>query len=224
MHVSQPERRLGGRAAVVVFFLIVGGATLAGAGLLPEPEQFREDVESWGALGIAAVLALALVHAVIPYPAELLCLGTGYAYGFLPAVALMLVLWPTSCLLAYWLAKRWGRALALRAVDHGALERAERGLADTGAVPLLSLRVIPIVPFNFVSYAAGMFGVPIGRFVWTTALGIAPQLALVTYAGSQADQLSPTDARVWLVGAGWLLLVVIGLQVYRRVTGTTAPA
>ena len=224
MHVRPLKRRLGGRAAVVVFFLIVGGATLAGAGLLPEPVEFREDVESWGALGIAAVLALALVHAVIPYPAELLCLATGYAYGFVPALALMLILWPASCLLAYWLAKRWGRALARHTVDQAALERAERGLADTGVVPLLSLRVIPIVPFNFVSYAAGMFGVPLGRFVWTTALGIAPQLILVTYAGSQADQLSPTDARIWLVGIGWLLLIVIGVQVYRRVTGTIAPA
>jgi uncharacterized membrane protein YdjX (TVP38/TMEM64 family) len=224
MGTERAERRLGGRGAVVVFFLIVGAATLAGGSVLPEPEQFRQDVESWGALGVAAVAALALAHAVIPYPAELLCLATGYAYGFLPALALMLTLWPASCLLAYWLAKRWGRALAHRTVDHGALERAERGLSDTGAVPLLALRVVPVVPFNFVSYGAGMFGVPLVRFAWTTALGVAPQLTLVTYAGSQADELSPADPRVWLVGIGWLLLVLAGLQVYRRVTGRTAPA
>lgn len=223
MHTTPPERRLGGRAAVVTFFLIVGGATLAGANLLPEPEQFRDDVESWGGVGIAAVVALALVHAVIPYPAELLCLATGYAYGFLPALMLMLTLWPASCLLAYWLANRWGRALARRTVDHGALERAERGLADTGTVPLLALRIIPIVPFNFVSYGAGMFGVPLRRFLWTTAAGIAPQLSLVTYAGSEADELTPSDPRVWLVGGAWLLLVLGGLQLYRRITGGAHP-
>jgi uncharacterized membrane protein YdjX (TVP38/TMEM64 family) len=219
---ARPGRRLGGRAAVVVFFAVIGTVTLAGAGLLPEPQQFRQDVDSWGALGVLAVLALALVHAVLPYPAELLCLATGYAYGFVPALALMLTLWPASCLLAYWLARRWGRALAHRTVDRGALERAERGIADTGPVPLLLLRVIPIVPFNFVSYAAGMFHVPLRRFLLTTAAGIAPQLTLVTYAGSRADDLSPSDPRVWLVGGGWLLLVVAGLQVYRRVAPAAA--
>ena len=224
MRGSGREFRIGGRAAVVVFFAVVGLATLAGAGLLPEPEQFREDVDSWGTRGLAAVVALALVHAVVPYPAELLCLATGYAYGLVSALALMLTLWPASCLLAYWLAARWGRALALRTVDRAALERAERGLANSGPVGLLLLRVIPIVPFNFVSYGAGLFRLPLRRFLWTTAIGIAPQLALVTYAGSQADELTPSDPRLWLVGGAWLLLVVVGLQVYRRVTGREAPA
>jgi uncharacterized membrane protein YdjX (TVP38/TMEM64 family) len=218
------ERRLGGRTAVVVFFALIGTITLAGAGLLPPPHEFRQDVDSWGALGVALVVALALVHAVLPYPSELLCLATGYAYGFVPALLLMLTLWPASCLLAYWLAHRFGRSLAHRTIDRGALERAERGLSDTGVVPLVLLRVIPLVPFNFVSYGAGMFGVPLRRFLWTTAVGVTPQLTLVTYAGSQADDLSPSDPRVWLVGIGWLALVVVGMQLYRRFTEPAEPA
>lgn len=210
------ERRLGGRTAGALFLVLVSVTTLLGSGLLPAPHEFREDVESSGAAGIALVLAIAMIHPVIPYPAELLCLATGYAYGFAGGLALMLVLWPASCLLAYWLARRYGRGLASRTVDVAALERAERGLSGTSVPVLIALRVIPIVPFNFVSYGAGMFGVPPGRFLWTTALGIAPQLTLVTYAGSRAEELSPAEPIVWIVGGAWLLLIVAGHALRRR--------
>jgi uncharacterized membrane protein YdjX (TVP38/TMEM64 family) len=81
---------------------------------------------------------------------------------------------------------------------------------------LLALRVIPIVPYNVVSYPSGMFRVPLARFTWTSALGLAPQLALVTYFGSEAEDLSPTDWRIWAVGFGWLALIVLGRRLARR--------
>lgn len=159
-----------------------------------------------------------MLHAVVAYPAELLCLATGYAYGFAPALAMMLVLWPLSCWLAYLLAQRYGRGLATRFVQPEALARAERTIGGAGPLVLLSLRVIPIVPFNFVSYAAGLFGVPPRRFLWTTAVGIAPQLTLVTYAGSRAEELSPAEPLVWVVGGAWLLLIVAGQALRRGAT------
>lgn len=213
MNVNQ---QLSGRLAVVLFLLIIAAASVAGAGLV-DPEQFREDVKSWGVAGVALACALAVVHAVLPYPAELLCLATGYAYGFLPALALMLALWTASCLVAYWLARRFGRPLVRRLVDPQALERAEARIAHANAGTLLAVRVIPIVPYNLVSYPSGMFGVPLGRFTWTTALGLAPQLTLVTYAGSQAVELSPTDLRIWAAGLGWLALILVGRRLAPRI-------
>ena len=46
----------------------------------------------------------------------------------------------------------------------------ERG----GATLLLAMRLIPILPFSLVSYAAGAARVPAWRFVWTTAVGYLP--------------------------------------------------
>ena len=212
------ERRIGGRTALLGFLLLTGLLTVAGSGLLPAPAEFRQDVDGWGAAGITLVTAIAMLHAVIAYPAELLCLATGYAYGFVPALAMMLVLWPLSCWLAYLLAARFGRTFAERFVEPGALARAERSIGDASPAVLLALRVIPVVPFNFVSYAAGLFGVPQRRFVWTTAVGIAPQLTLVTYAGSRAEELSPSEPLVWIVGGAWLLLIVAGHRLRRAAT------
>jgi uncharacterized membrane protein YdjX (TVP38/TMEM64 family) len=216
------DRQLSGPLAALAFVLLIVVASVAGAGLLTEPDQFRADVKSWGAAGVGLTCVLAIVHAVLPYPAELLCLATGYAYGFLPALALMLVLWTASCLVAYWLARRFGYALVRRLVNHDALQSAEARIADMSIGTLLALRVIPVVPYNLVSYPSGMFGVPLGRFTWTTVLGLAPQLTLVTYAGSQAVDLSPADPRIWAVGLGWLALILIGRWFVRRLGAAAA--
>ena len=210
------DRQLSGRYAVALFVIVIVLGTVLAAGMLAEPEQFREDVKSWGAAGVALTVGLALVHAVLPYPAELLCLAAGFAYGFVPALALMLVVWTASCLLAYWLARQFGRPLVSRFVDHDALDRAEERIAGARVGTLLALRVIPIVPYNVVSYPSGMFGVPLGRFTWTTTVGLAPQLALVTYFGSEAEDLSPTDWRIWAVGLAWLGLILLGRWLARR--------
>lgn len=216
------DRQLSGPFAALTFVVLIVVASVAGAGLITEPEQFRADVKAWGAAGVGLTCLLGLVHAVLPYPAELLCLATGYAYGFLPALALMLLLWTASALVAYWLARRFGYALVRRLVNPDALERAEARIADMSVATLLALRVIPIVPYNLVSYPCGMFRVPLRRFTWTTALGLAPQLTLVTYAGSQAVDLSPADPRIWAIGLGWLALILVGRWLARRLGAAAA--
>ncbi len=63
----------------------------------------------------------------------------------------------------------------------------ERG----GATLLLAVRLIPIVPFSLVSYAAGAARVPVWRFVWTTAVGYLPITALAVYFGTRLEGLQP---------------------------------
>jgi uncharacterized membrane protein YdjX (TVP38/TMEM64 family) len=221
--VARKERRLSGRTALVALFLVVGGLTLAGTGLLPPPEEFRRDVEGWGALGAAGVVALALGHAVVSFPSEILNIAAGYAYGFWIALPLMMAGWTASCLLAYWLARRFGDRLAGRIVQPGALERLREWAADAPVPVLLAVRAIPVVPINLVSYAAGLARMPLGRFTWTTVAGLTPQFGLPIYAGSQARDVAITDPTIWGAGLAWVALIGIGWWAYRRLAPSDTP-
>ena len=217
------RKRLSGRAALVVLFLVVGGLTLAGTGLLPPPEEFRRDVEGWGPLGAAGVVALALAHAVVSFPSEILNIAAGYAYGFWVALPLMMAGWTASCLVAYWLARRFGDRIAGRVVQADALDRLRDWAADAPVPVLLAVRAIPVVPINLVSYAAGLARMPLGRFTWTTVAGLTPQFGLPIYAGSQARDVAITDPTIWGAGLAWVALIGIGWWAYRRLapSGTT---
>jgi uncharacterized membrane protein YdjX (TVP38/TMEM64 family) len=205
-----------GRTALLVLFLVVGSLTLAGTGLLPRPEEFRQDVDSWGTIGVVAVAGIALGHAVISFPSEILNIAAGYAYGFWPAMLLLMPAWVGSCLLAYWLAYRFGDRIANRLVEPEALDKLRKWAGDAPVPALLAVRAIPVVPINLVSYAAGLARMPLGRFTWTTAAGLTPQFGLPIYAGSQARDVALTDPTIWGAGLAWVVLIGVGWWAYRR--------
>jgi uncharacterized membrane protein YdjX (TVP38/TMEM64 family) len=215
---------MSGKTALVVLFLVVGGLALAGTGLLPRPEQFREDVDSWGAAGVAGVVAIAVGHAIIAFPSEILNIAAGYAYGFWAAMALLMPAWIASCLVAYWVARRFGDRIANRLVEPEALEKLREWAADAPIPALLAVRAIPIVPINLVSYAAGLARMPLGRFTWTTAVGLTPQFALPIYAGSRARDVSLTDPTILGASLAWFALIGAGWWVYQRVAAEPAAA
>jgi uncharacterized membrane protein YdjX (TVP38/TMEM64 family) len=155
----------------------------------------------------------------VPFPTELLTGAAGFVYGFWAAVPMLLVVWLASALLAYWLAERFGRPLASRLIGTDRLARAE-GLMDRGGAPtLLSLRLIPFIPFNAVCYAAGITRVPIGRYSWTTLAGILPLTCLVAYLGSRLESPDFTDWRIWLLIVAFVAIVIVGGRLRREELG-----
>jgi len=84
------------------------------------------------------------------------------------------------------------------------------------------MRLIPIVPFSLVSYAAGAARVPLWRFAWTTTVGYLPITALSVYFGTRLEGLSFTDPLVWGSAGALLALLLLGHRIARR-GGTTPP-
>ena len=58
------------------------------------------------------------------------------------------------------------------------------------------MRLIPILPFSLICYAAGAARVPAWRYAWTTFVGYLPITVLATYLGSRLEHLHPTDPAV----------------------------
>jgi uncharacterized membrane protein YdjX (TVP38/TMEM64 family) len=162
-----------------------------------------------GSSGVALLVALMLVHAVIFFPTELITATAGLVYGFLPGLALVTGGWLASALLAYLLGRTVGKPLAhlvFGARRFLALERA----VERGGIPLLlTLRLLPLVPFSLTGYVAGAAHVRVWRFGWTTLVGYLPLTALVAYLGSRSESFSLTDPRLWIGIV--LLLVLLGV-------------
>jgi uncharacterized membrane protein YdjX (TVP38/TMEM64 family) len=45
------------------------------------------------------------------------------------------------------------------------------------------VRMMPLVPFDAVSYGAGLVGVPYSRFLLATSVGIIPSIVVYSYLG-----------------------------------------
>ncbi len=178
--------------------------------------EVRNRLEDLGVAGPLLILGLALIHAVVFYPAEIVDAAAGFVYGFFPALVLMMFGWLLSGLICFAIGRSVARPLLDRWFGIERFERTEAAIERGGVTLLLAVRLIPILPFSLVSYAAGAARVPVGRFIWTTTLGYLPITALSVYFGTRLEGLSLTDPLVLGSAAALLALLLGGHWIMRR--------
>ena len=121
----------------------------------------------------------------------------------------MLASWLISGLASYAVGRHFARPAPLPVAGEERFLRIERVIHRGGALALLAVRLIPIMPFSLMGYVSGAARVPLWRFTWTTAVGYAPITAYFTYVGSRLEGFSAEDPILW-IGGGALLLAIAG--------------
>ena len=174
----------------------------------------RTQLQALGVAGAAVLVGLILIHAVLPFPAEIVNAAAGLVFGVLVALPMVIVAWLVSALLAYWLGAEAGRPIATRLMGERRVQLAERVIDRGGAPALLVSRLVPFVPYSLVGYVAGATRVPLWRYAWTSVIGIFPITAAATYLGHALGDLSASDPLLWIA-----LGVVAGLGVLTLVAG-----
>jgi uncharacterized membrane protein YdjX (TVP38/TMEM64 family) len=221
---AKPRLPLAEIGATLLGIALLAGLVLAvpalreafTAAIHGDNDQVRREIESLGAWGPLLIVGLALIHAVVFYPAEIVDAAAGFAYGFFPALLLAMTAWLLSALLCFAVGRSVARPLLDRWLGAERFERIEAAIERGGATLLIAMRLIPIFPFSIVCYAAGAAGVPVWRFVWTTAVGYLPITAISVYFGTRLEGLSLTDPLVIGTAAGLLALLLGGHWVMRR--------
>jgi uncharacterized membrane protein YdjX (TVP38/TMEM64 family) len=222
--------RLEGRPPLIGIALTLGGIALlailvlaieplrtgVGSAISGDTDSLRQDLRGLEFGGVLIVLGLALVHAVLWYPAEILDAAVGYVYGFWVGIALVMVGWLLNAVVSYWIGRHAARPALWKIAGHDRFERLERVAETGGATLLLSIRLVPVIPFSLFSMVAGAARVPMGRFLWTTVIGYIPITALFVYLGSKLESLSPTDPILW-IGAALLIALLFLTRRIRQV-------
>lgn len=200
---------LAGIAAMALVVVLVEPLRDSVSALIAgDHEEVRNQIDELGFWGPLLILALALLHSVVFYPAEIVDAAAGFAYGFFPALALMMFGWLLNGLVCWAIGQSVARPLFDRWFGEERFERVERAIERGGATLLIAMRLIPILPFSIVSYAAGAARVPLWRFVWTTMIGYLPITAISVYFGTRLEGLSLTDPLV--LGSALALLALLG--------------
>jgi len=160
-------------------------------------------------------IGLMVVHSFIPFPAEVVALANGVIYGIANGT---LITWTGAMLgaqAAFWTARAFGEPVVEKYVRADRLARVDQWLARHGTLALLTIRLIPVIAFNLINYAAGLARVRWWTFTWTTAIGILPLALLMVAAG---DQLKSTPPYLWALLVGALLLWMLIKMVQKRRT------
>ena len=192
---------------VAMVLLIQPLRDAVGSALSGDTEALRDDMDGLG--GIVLVLALAVAHSVVWYPAEILNAAAGFVYGFWFALPLVMVGWILNGIFCHQVGRHAARPALVKVLGADRFLTYERAIARGGVTLLLLVRLIPIVPFSFFSYVAGSARVPLWTFVWTTTIGYIPLTALFVWFGSRLEELSLSDPAIWIGVAALVALVLL---------------
>jgi uncharacterized membrane protein YdjX (TVP38/TMEM64 family) len=184
--------------------------------------QLRHQLRAGGVGGPLLLVGVVLAHTIVPFPAEIPTAVAGYVYGFAATLPLMAASFLASALIAYGLAQHLGRPAIGRLVGAERLSDGERLIERGGVRVLIGLRLIPLVPFSLVCAVAGLARVPLRRYAWTTVVGMAPQLILVSLFATRLQHPSASDPLLWSAAAGFILLVLVGPPLLRRMRTVVA--
>jgi uncharacterized membrane protein YdjX (TVP38/TMEM64 family) len=172
-----PRRRVVMLATAIV--ILVAVALLVP---LPTAVQLRDWATSVGPWFPLAFLAAHIVVTVFPFPRTAFTLAAGLLFGPLLGVAIGVVASTTSAIIALLLVRAAGWQLS-RLVKHPRIDVLDARLRARGWPAILSMRMIPAVPFSVLNYAAGASAVRVAPYALASFFGLLPGTAAVVILG-----------------------------------------
>ncbi len=193
--------RLSILVSIVVGLLVVG--------LLVGPDRIGEVFDSisgslWGAVAFVFLYA---ALTMLMAPGAVSSIAGGAIFGFFAGFGLVLLGATLGAVGAFYVSRRVGQD-SMQALLGNKTKSLDGWIEENGFVAVLLLRLLPIVPFNILNYAAGLTPVDGRRYTIATFLGIIPGVGVFVSIGSSASE--PTGPRFVLSLVALAALVVVG--------------
>lgn len=149
---------------------------------LPTAVQLRDWANSVGPWFPLAFLGAHIVITVLPFPRTPFTLAAGLLFG--PALGVTIAVTASTCaaLIALVLVRAAGWQLS-RLVSHPRVDSLDDRLRTRGWPTVLSLRLIPAVPFSVLNYAVAASAVRVLPYLLATIAGLLPGTAAVVILG-----------------------------------------
>ncbi len=135
----------------------------------------------WGPILYALLTAIAVVVSQIP--GVPLTMAAGALWGHFPALIYSVLGGFVGAMIAYFLGRTLGRSIMKTLAGKVMVFSKHKGELFIGFVIFIS-RVLPLFPFDIISYAAGVSGLNFVYYAFATLLGMIPSTLLLTYLGS----------------------------------------
>ena len=142
-------------------------------------------IESFQAGGLPLLFGMMIIQALaIPIPSELVLIAGGLAFEF-PFGWLVGALGSiVAALLSFYISRKGGRSLAIKLVGEGGIKFADNWFNRWGAWAVLLGRFAPFIPFDAISYSAGLTTMKLKNFMVPTVIGTLPRTLFYTSLGS----------------------------------------
>lgn len=161
-------------------------------------------IQSWGTQAAAVSFFLMILQAIVaPLPAFLLTFANASLFGAFWGGVLSWTSSMAGAALCFYLARILGRDVVEKLTGKAVLESVDGFFTRYGRHTILICRLLPFVPFDPVSYAAGLTSLRFRTFFIATGIGQLPATVVYSCVGSML-----TGGAYWLVTGLFILFAL----------------
>lgn len=161
-------------------------------------------VEAYGQFGLFAVMVIQTIIAPIPSEGVLIFVGAiGMSlvdiiiYGGLGLIV--------GSVIAFFVGRHGGKPIVKKILGEKWTSRVDGWVDNHGGKAILLTRLVPILPFDLISYISGVTSIKFSTYLLATALGAFPRCLVLAFLGAIAGNT------LMMIGLGLDLIFIIGV-------------
>lgn len=171
----------------------------------------KEYVKTFGVL---APLIYIVMFSLVPltfFPDSVLAISAGLIFGFSKGYIYTTIGALIGASIAFFIARYLGKEI-IKKKSSDKLEKIERLIEKNGFYIIFLLRLIPLFPFDVISYGAGITNVKYRDFILATLFGTIPGIAVFTNIGATSLNIKSTSFYISIAFLVLLFTVSIFLK------------
>ena len=142
-------------------------------------------IKSFEAGGLPLLFAMMVIQAIaIPIPSELVLIAGGLAFPFPFGWIVGALGSIVAAVVSFYISKKGGRGLAIKLVGENGIKFADNWFNRWGSWAILLGRFAPFIPFDAISYSAGLTTMKLKSFLIPSIIGTLPRTLFYTYLGT----------------------------------------
>jgi len=148
------------------------------------PEEFKDYIQSFGIWAPIVYIVLFTVVPLTLFPDSILAISGGLAFGIVRGSIYTMIGAIMGATLAFFITRTIGNSAINNFMDKN-FKGAKNYTDKMGIEVILLLRLIPLFPFDIVSYLAGLSNIKFKKYIIGTIIGTIPGILVFNNIGQQ---------------------------------------
>lgn len=199
--------------AIIAALLLIGPDRLIHVYSTIRPGEIRRIVLSFGVLSPVVFIFLNIIRPFTFLPVTPFTIAGGYIFGHFYGLLLSLIGTLLSAVLTFFLSRYLFRDHIKRWLK-GRYDGADKSFESSGIFMIAAARVIPVIPFDAVSYIAGISNITFTDYIIGSLIGEFPGAFVLTMLGSNLGRIGTPIFYLSLV---LFILLMAVPEIFKRI-------
>lgn len=176
--------------------------------------EIKEYILSFGIWAPVIYIILFTFVPLTLFPDSVLAIAGGMCFGVMGGAICTMIGAIFGGTLAFFISRTLGKGFAKK-FSNNEMQKISTKIEEKGFLIVLFLRLIPLFPFDVISYSAGLSKINLKDFIFATVIGTIPGILIFSNIGDKA--MNPGSADFY-ISIGFLLLLLAGSVIVKKKT------